>query len=112
MASFLAIDDLETLRAPTRDGRAWAGNSMFGEAFEGISRSPIGRYPEALPPDQVCEIEVRLEPAMRRLSYPLGRPLTLEERMRGRVARVKWDWGSFRSGRQAGAERPSGSPGR
>jgi hypothetical protein len=70
---------------------------MFGEAFEGISRNPVGRYAQSLPESHVRQIEILLGPEMRRLSYPLTRPLTVEERLRGRVARAKWAWSSFRS---------------
>jgi hypothetical protein len=100
IVAFLEIDDIGLLRSPTRDGRTWAGNSMFGESFEGISRSPVGRHAESLSPQDRLGIEKRLEPEMARLGYQLVEPLTAAERISGRLARAKWAWRSLRTPRR------------
>jgi Sulfotransferase family len=92
---FLGIHDAASLRAPTRDGTVWKGNSMFGDAFDGISRRPLGRYAGALAESDRRRIEAQLEPEMLRLSYPLTRPLSPAERVAGRVRRAKWAWRSI-----------------
>jgi hypothetical protein len=90
IVAFLGIEEEPSLRSPTRDGRAWGGNSMFGETFEGISRSPVGRYRQDLEEWSCRELEKRLAPEMARLGYPLTTPLRPAERLAGGIARVKW----------------------
>ncbi|HET7011656.1 MAG TPA: sulfotransferase [Anaerolineales bacterium] len=97
LVRFLEIEDSPALRTPTRAGLAWTGNSMFGEAFDGISHSPLGRHAKALPQADNLEIEKQLEPEMMRLGYSLTRPLTRTERLAGRVGRARWVWRRFRT---------------
>lgn len=49
-----------------QDGRAWRGNSSF-EGMVGVSRAPVGRFVEALPPSWVRAIEALCMPEMRAL---------------------------------------------
>jgi hypothetical protein len=109
---FLGIEDASTLRLPTRDGRTWKGNSMFGEDFEGISQRPVGRYAEALAESSRRELERQLEPEMTRLAYRFTPPLTLREKISGRVARMKWTWRSLRSALRGPSAAPPVAPGR
>jgi len=64
------------LRQPTRNGRSWAGNSMFSELFEGVSEKPVGRYRQVLDPEIVRRLEAALFLEMRRLNYPLEKPVS------------------------------------
>lgn len=105
ITGFLGIQDAGTLRSPTRDGRRWAGNSMFNEAFDGISRRPVGRYTEALSPEERRELEKRLGPEMARLGYPLTELLGLSDRLGGRALRVQSAWRSFRARLRSGGSR-------
>jgi len=73
---FLGIRDDPMLRQPTRNGRPWAGNSMFSERFEGVSERPVGRYRQVLDPEIVRRLEVALFLEMRRLNYPLEKPVS------------------------------------
>jgi hypothetical protein len=107
---FLGIEDADTLRSPTRDGRRWEGNSMFNEAFHGISRRPVGRYAEALSPEESRELVKRLGPEMERLGYPRTEHLRLSERLAGRALRAWWTLRRFRAGRQSGGGRGQGRP--
>ncbi len=73
---FLGIEDDPALRRPTRLGRPWQGNSMFGEAFDGVSASPVGRYRRHLSPGEVARLEAALGQEMARWGYRLtGSPV-------------------------------------
>jgi len=73
---FLGIKDDSILRQPTRNGRPWAGNSMFSELFEGVSERPVGRYRQVLDSESVRRLEAALFLEMRRLNYPLEKPVS------------------------------------
>jgi hypothetical protein len=90
LTEFLGIEDEPALRAPTRDGKAWGGNSMFGETFDGISRSPVGRSKKELDVLSRRTLEQILADEMSRLGYTIAPPLTAAERLAGSLARVKW----------------------
>lgn len=70
LCKFLSIRDHPTLRTPTRNGKEWGGNSMFGERFQGIDTSPIGRWKHSLPTIDVLLTESIALKAMRTLKYP------------------------------------------
>jgi hypothetical protein len=94
---FLGIDDADTLRVPTRDGRVWMGNSMFGDAFADIDRRPVGRYARELAPDLSRELELHLAAEMGRFTYALSRPLTSGEKLAAAALRAKRAWRAVRS---------------
>jgi len=73
---FLGIRDDPILRQPTRNGRSWRGNSMFGDRFEGVSAKPVGRFRQTLDPAIVTRLEAALFPEMRQLRYPLENPVS------------------------------------
>jgi hypothetical protein len=73
---FLDIKDDPSLRQPTRNGRPWGGNSMFGERFDGVSERPLGRYREVLTPKIVKRLEAALFPEMRQLDYQIEGPIS------------------------------------
>jgi hypothetical protein len=57
LISFLGIQDDNVLRIPTSDGNPWAGNSQFGDKFQGISSRPVGRWKRELDGKKVNIIE-------------------------------------------------------
>jgi hypothetical protein len=86
---FLGIDDSPALRRPTRAGRAWPGNSMFGETFASISGRPVGRFREYRGEGLVADLERLLRPEMRRLGYESVSP-AVGEWFGGNPVRMKW----------------------
>jgi hypothetical protein len=71
LCQFLGINDDPSLRRPVRGGKPWGGNSMFADQFTTISAAPVGRWTEALKPDEVATIELIAGPVMQSLGYPL-----------------------------------------
>ena len=69
MRGFLGISDHEALRQPTRDGREWKGNSMWAEQFNQISAAPVGRWKDALNPQEVAAIEGIARRGMKAMGY-------------------------------------------
>lgn len=72
LCMFLDIQDHPTLRTPTRNGKPWAGNSMFGENFQGIDTTPLGRWKERLSPEDILTTEWVAAQAMQLMEYPLS----------------------------------------
>lgn len=70
VCKFLYINDDKILRIPTRNGKAWQGNSMFGEQFKSIDTSPLGRYKGSLHPLDILLTEWIAASPMNRLGYP------------------------------------------
>jgi len=105
LVGFLGIEPAPGLIRPTRDGRAWTGNSMFGEAFDQIDSRPVGRHAQDLELEASREIERRLEGEMTRLAYPLGRPLSVAERATARLRRL---WRSVRGADPLPPSTPAG----
>ena len=71
---FLGIQDHPTLRTPTRNGKEWGGNSMFGERFQGIDTTPLGRWKQKLSVQDVLLVEWTAAEAMQRLDYAASAP--------------------------------------
>ena len=71
LCHFLRISDDPSLRRPVRGGKPWAGNSMFEDQFSTISAAPVGRWKEALQPEEVAALELVAGPVMRRIGYTL-----------------------------------------
>lgn len=90
IVKFLGIADSPSLRVPTRSGKAWGGNSMFGDQFSAVSTRPAGRYRETLTADTVGQINALLFPEIKQLKYDLDTPPPLMDVLRGRFQRVKW----------------------
>lgn len=72
LCNFLGILESETLRVPTRNGRAWQGNSMFSNRFDAISAEAVGRWQDRLSPTEVAMIEVIDGALMKSLGYPIS----------------------------------------
>lgn len=69
---FLEIEDDPVLRKPTRAGRPWGGNSMFGDRFAKVSRAPLGRWKGSLDENAVRQLEAASGTLMRRWGYALS----------------------------------------
>lgn len=67
--NFLEIEDDEILRKPTRAGRQWGGNSMFGDQFARVSKTPLGRWKESLDVRSLEKLEAAIGRIMRRWNY-------------------------------------------
>lgn len=86
LCRFLRISDDPSLRRPARGGKPWAGNSMFEDQFSTISAAPVGRWKEALQPEEVAALELVAGPVMRRIGYTLtGQVGALEKPARRRM---------------------------
>ena len=89
LCAFLGIDDDPSLRRPTRGGKAWSGNSMFAERFDGISASAVARWRESLAGEELYWLESLAGSEMRRMGYPLeARTVPLSVRARVLAARI------------------------
>jgi hypothetical protein len=69
LVEFLNIDQDASMEAPTRLGQEWEGNSMFAQAFQGISAAPVARWKDNLSPEESAVIEIMARPLMDRLHY-------------------------------------------
>jgi hypothetical protein len=72
LVSFLQIDWETSLTAPTRAGEGWAGNSMFAQAFQGISSAPVARWKDNLSAGDAAVIEWMAKPLLDTFQYPLS----------------------------------------
>ncbi|MDF1499249.1 MAG: sulfotransferase [Anaerolineales bacterium] len=86
----LGIDDDPILRRPTRAGRVWMGNSMFGDQFRSISAKPAGRYLEYLNRDEIRTLESLLRPEMQELGYSLDTAPSYPGYFVSQAKRIKW----------------------
>ena len=94
ICAFLEIEMDRALYQPSRAGEIWAGNSMFGDRFSGISQQPIGRWRESLPPADAAVIEAIDGKWMRQLDYPLEHGGSLAARWRALTWPVRRRWRS------------------
>jgi len=90
IADFLGIQFDVSMRQPTRAGVPWAGNSMYGDAFLGLSTKPIGRYVESLERNVIKRLEAVLHPEMTRWRYPLAFALEPGDILVRVLARLRW----------------------
>lgn len=90
IADFLGIRPDPILHRPTRNGKPWKGNSMFGERFSGISSHPVGRFRSSLESPLRRELESLLYTELSRLGYEVEVPPTLAARGRRALAVAKW----------------------
>jgi len=90
ITEFLDIADDPSLRVPSRSGKPWGGNSMFGDKFSAISTQPSGRFKEVLPEHTIKRINFLLFPEITRLKYDLDYHVGLEQAVHRRFIRLKW----------------------
>jgi hypothetical protein len=77
MRQFVGIADHPILRTPTRNGKAWRGNSMFGEQFQEISAASSGRWTKSMSADDLAVLEGLARRPMLEMGYePSGARLT------------------------------------
>lgn len=60
VADFIGIKFLDILLKPSKLGFEWAGNSMWGEKYFQISKSPIGRYKKVLSEKEIFYLECNI----------------------------------------------------
>ena len=66
---FTGISFLPVLLQPTFGGRPWAGNSTFGEAFQGIESQPLDRWKTELTADEIWWVEYHCREGMAITGY-------------------------------------------
>ena len=74
ICKFLDINFNQVLLTPTRFGRNWSGNSMFGDNQKAIHNKGIGRYKENLEIKSIQLIESYLHTELKVLGYNLNYP--------------------------------------
>jgi hypothetical protein len=57
ICEFLQIEWDDILLKPTHNGALWAGNSMYGQVYSGISTEALHRYREILSPEETDFLE-------------------------------------------------------
>ena len=70
LTSWLNIELTNDLRAPTRAGSSYEGNSHDGLRFGGVSSGNVGRFIERLPYEEIAIIEAFCAPMMTFFQYP------------------------------------------
>lgn len=71
ICDFLGINWDDILLRPTRNGTLWAGNSMHGTQFAGISTSSLGRYNQYLDEGEIRQLEGLLGKTMQGYGWNL-----------------------------------------
>lgn len=69
---FLRIEFNKCLLQPTINGKAYPGNSRFGEKLFSLSKSPIGRYVHYLSRGEANQIETYLNKVMKHYGYNIN----------------------------------------
>ena len=69
ICAHLGIEYSADLLTPTRAGPRWRGNSMHGQAFQGVSSSSIGIYRGRLSGAEVATLERLLFTSLKRFGY-------------------------------------------
>ncbi|MDP9342179.1 MAG: sulfotransferase [Actinomycetota bacterium] len=72
VCTWLGIEFSDDVTRPTKLGKAWYGNSMFDQQFEGISTRPIGRWRDTLDRQDLEVIEALLGREMQEFGYELS----------------------------------------
>jgi hypothetical protein len=73
ICSFLDIPYEPVLERPLKGGEPFSGNSSFSETLDGISREPVDRWRQLLPPDVAQGIESWVRPVLARSGYECSR---------------------------------------
>lgn len=69
VADFLDIEHDPVLTQPTMAGFPWAGNSMFGDSFLGISKTAVGTRRKELTKNELTRIETIASSSLRTISH-------------------------------------------
>jgi len=90
LSMFLGIEIDDTMLTPTRAGKIWQGNSMFGDRFNGISESSVGRFRENLAPEVIRRLEKLLYPELEHFNYVLDSPMGWFDKILSFSTRTYW----------------------
>ena len=90
LALFLGIEIEDTMLTPTRAGRVWQGNSMFGDRFHGISERSVGRFRKNLTSEAIHRLEKLLYPEIEQFNYLLNSPITWFVKLSSLGTRTYW----------------------
>jgi hypothetical protein len=71
ICQFLEISFRDSLLTPTLGGKAFQGNSIYGDRFAGISQSSTDRWRHEITPSEVGQIQSLLGNRMRQYGYEL-----------------------------------------
>ena len=71
VCAFIGVDATPLPLTPTRGGRAWGGNSSYGENFSGISQSSLDRWKTQLTPGEIHWIEYHCQGGMKDCGYEI-----------------------------------------
>ncbi len=71
ICSLLRIRFADSLLLPTRNGKPWQGNSLYGTKFHAISPRSVGRYKEQLRDEEIQYLEEALHKYMLEFDYEL-----------------------------------------
>lgn len=74
LMNFLDLPVHDSLFCPTKLGKAWSGNSMFGDKHSKISTVALDRYKTTLSAEEVKQIESQTHLALLRLGYQVDLP--------------------------------------
>ncbi|MEN8243171.1 MAG: sulfotransferase, partial [Chloroflexota bacterium] len=92
ICTFLEIRFEEILNQPTKVGKAWSANTMFGVGSEQISSAPVGRWENILSNDDVTVIEVIASKQMKACGYPQKRQWGLRGLVHGGYWRLRQNY--------------------
>lgn len=103
VCAFIGVDVAQLSLTPTRAGRAWAGNSSYGDNFAGISKESLDRWQQELTPGEIFWIEYHCQEGMRDCGYELRNDLSSPARnFRGWLRRVPHEsWMGYLRARRA-----------
>lgn len=98
ICQFLGIESHPNLFRPTRMGKPWRGNSMFGDQFEAISPVAVGRWKEKLTSSEVGIVQAATGHYRRRLDYRDQAPVEMGDRLTGLLWRLRGQFYDLRQG--------------
>jgi hypothetical protein len=94
VCAFIGVDAGPLPLTPTRGGRAWGGNSSYGDNFSGVSKNSLDRWKTELSPGEIHWIEYHCQAGMRDCGYEILSDLSSPARNLGRwFARVPHESG-------------------
>ncbi|MGA2053429.1 MAG: sulfotransferase [Opitutales bacterium] len=71
VCAFIGVDAAPLPLTPTRGGRAWGGNSSYGENFSGVSKGSLDRWKKELAPAEIHWIEYHCRAGMADCGYEI-----------------------------------------
>jgi hypothetical protein len=71
ICALIDVDASPLSLLPTRGGRAWGGNSSYGENFSGVSKGSLDRWKNELTAAEIHWIEYHCQAGMRECGYEI-----------------------------------------